>query len=71
MLSISQKTARKWNVILGCVIVSILLTGCLATKPKIEAIKEVTHWIGDKKSCIEYLNSPWAQSERYVIEALK
>lgn len=49
----------------------MLLMGCLATKPKIEPIKEITHWTGDKKSCIEYLNSPYAQSERYLIEALK
>lgn len=42
--------------------------GCLATK---QQIKEVPVFVSNKDGIKEFLDSPYAQSERYVIEALK
>lgn len=50
----------------------ILSTGCWGAKRQINsAPKEITHWVGDKESIIKYLGSPYAQAERYYIEAIR
>lgn len=54
-------------------IVFLSLNSCLSTtnpnKPK--PTQEVITFVGEKEKCIEFLNSPFAQSDRYVVEAMK
>ncbi len=50
-------------------LVSFILISCLKTNPK--QIEAINHWIGDKESIQKFLDSPYAQSDRWVIEALR
>uniref|UniRef100_A0A6M3JR35 Uncharacterized protein n=1 Tax=viral metagenome TaxID=1070528 RepID=A0A6M3JR35_9ZZZZ len=61
------------NATIFCFIVGIIIStsGCWATKLPTKPPKEITHWVGDKESIKKYLDSPFAQAERYLIEAIK
>ena len=48
--------------------VSLILISCLKTSPK--KIKAVNSFVGSKERIIEFLQSEYAQAERYLIEAI-
>ena len=48
----------------------LLLTSCSATKQPTKT-PEISYWTGDKAAIKNYLDSPYAQADRYLIEALK
>lgn len=60
-------------MIVSIMAVTLLVVGCSFTKQPITkpGPKEVVTWTGDKESIKKYLDSPYAQSDRYLIEALK
>jgi len=51
------------------IIVSMNLTACSQTSQG--KTKEMKRFWGDKKSCIEFLQSKQAVSERWILEALE
>ena len=65
-----RATVKKLFVLVLLLSVSLTLTSCSVTKQPKE-IQEITHWTGDKESVKNYLNSPYAQADRYLIEALR
>ena len=70
MILIKKKTGKKWIGLLGCLIALFTLSSCSGINHS-KGVEEITHWIGNKQGCIDYLNSPYAQSEKYLVEALK
>jgi hypothetical protein len=49
-------------------IILLSVNNCSAISPKkIEALRE---WHGTKKDCIDFLNSPMAQAERWEVLAI-
>jgi len=61
---------KKLKDLIGLIIVSVILSSCLLTHQTISKPKEQRTFWGTKQEVIEFLNSPNAQSNRWLVEAL-